>query len=151
MSKIAVFVVVALGGCAHAPRAPSTVRSGQLVVADYSYDGEYISAFLAVEGAQVDARPDPPAVAELRKVRECGTDRHVPHLADARTSSDAAGSSGHQLLVLPPGIFWGRYLRTSLSPAPGPDCIVAKLGFPTYDAKTGEGTFLEVEVEMRKR
>lgn len=132
-------------GCA---QAPSLIRSGHLLIADPSYDGENVAAFVAVEGVQVDVQPDPPAQVEVRRVRECGTGRHIPHFVGLTA---AKAGPNHQLFVLPAGVFWGRYLESSIFVRPGPDCIVAVIGFPTYDPKTGEGAFLEADVELRRR
>lgn len=149
MKGIVSVCFAALASCA--AHAPTSVRTGQVLATDYSYDGEYISAFVAVEGVQVDAQVDPPGVAEVRRVRECKTGQHIPHVVGVGASSPTPSVSGHEFLTLPAGIFWGRYLRTSLAAVPGPDCIIATLGFPTYSLRTGEIVFMEADVELRRR
>jgi hypothetical protein len=148
MRAVLALVLLAGVGCAH---APATVRSGHVLVADYSYDGENVRAFVAVEGETVDARPDATAQVEVRRVRECGSGRHVPHIVDATQAATGGTAEGPSRVTVPSGIFWGRYLDANIFVRLGPRCIVAVIGVPVYDAKTGQGTFVEADVELRQR
>lgn len=143
--RIPICVIAAVGmSCAHT--SPS-VRVGHALIADYAYDGTTVRALVAVEGVIVDAQVSARAAVEVRHVRECGSRRHLPHVV---TVTEAPNTGAPEFFELPPGVYWGRYLEALIFLNPGPACILAELGFPTYDPGTRELQFIEAEVELRK-
>jgi hypothetical protein len=91
--------------------------------------------------------PEPAAVAEVRRVRECHSLKHLPHWLDSRQST---ASDRGPIRKPPAGLYLGARVTTSLGSFPGPECILVSVGFPVFDGPDGELRFLEGDIVIHR-